>query len=230
MTKEQFFSVAIPHLTDECQCKGKYCGKCDHRLCAQLFARDRRSEGGLQSACKECNKRYRETYRERIQLYKSVYRQEHAQELIEKQSDYYQNHRDQTRQYLQKYYLKAIDFHREQRRQHYLANREQYATLVSAYKRAHPESVQMWNAVRTARKRCVGGDLTPSQWMEVKSLYDHSCLCCGRKEPDVKLSVDHVIPVCKGGKGDASNIQPLCMPCNLRKGTKIIDYRGGKRV
>jgi len=45
-----------------------------------------------------------------------------------------------------------------------------------------------------------------------------ACVRCGSKD---KLHFDHVIPVAKGGGGDAINIQILCQPCNLRKSDKI---------
>ena len=31
-----------------------------------------------------------------------------------------------------------------------------------------------------------------------------------------------------GGKNVIENAQPLCKPCNSSKGTKYVDYRGGK--
>ena len=48
------------------------------------------------------------------------------------------------------------------------------------------------------------------------------CVICGASASDgVKLHVDHIIPVSKGGKTEASNLRTLCERCNLGKGDKI---------
>ena len=51
---------------------------------------------------------------------------------------------------------------------------------------------------------------------------DKQCLCCG----DTKnLTIDHIIPVNKGGENILSNLQTLCKSCNSRKSDKYIDFR-----
>lgn len=57
---------------------------------------------------------------------------------------------------------------------------------------------------------------------EVFRIHGNSCLKCGSK---YKLSLDHIIPISKGGKNCIENLQPLCKNCNSSKGSKIIDYR-----
>ena len=45
------------------------------------------------------------------------------------------------------------------------------------------------------------------------------CKICGRTEKDgIKLHVDHIKPVSKGGKTVMSNLQTLCEGCNIGKG------------
>lgn len=49
------------------------------------------------------------------------------------------------------------------------------------------------------------------------------CRLCGRNpadDPKVKLHVDHIVPVAKGGETVIKNLQTLCSDCNLGKATK----------
>lgn len=51
---------------------------------------------------------------------------------------------------------------------------------------------------------------------------DQVCLKCGRKD---KLTIDHILPISKGGDNSPENLQTLCESCNSLKGDQIIDYR-----
>lgn len=52
------------------------------------------------------------------------------------------------------------------------------------------------------------------------------CVLCGRTAQDgVKLHVDHIVPIAKGGKTISSNLRTLCEACNLGKSDK---YNEGK--
>ncbi len=75
------------------------------------------------------------------------------------------------------------------------------------------------------RKRGAKGSFTPFEWIALKEQYDSMCLCCKRKEPEVRLEADHVIPLAKGGTNYISNIQPLCRNCNAQKYLSQFDYR-----
>ena len=47
-----------------------------------------------------------------------------------------------------------------------------------------------------------------------------TCRYCGRKSDEVKLVIDHVIPVSKGGTNDEVNLTTSCDECNSGKGVK----------
>ena len=51
------------------------------------------------------------------------------------------------------------------------------------------------------------------------------CQICGAtKEDGVKLHVDHILPVSKGGKTELSNLRTLCDRCNLGKSDSYNPY------
>jgi len=77
---------------------------------------------------------------------------------------------------------------------------------------------------REARKRENGGFHTLGEWETLKAQYNWTCPGCGRSEPEIKLTEDHIIPVTKSGSNNIENIQPLCGSCNSKKRDKIIAY------
>lgn len=79
--------------------------------------------------------------------------------------------------------------------------------------------------LRRTRKRNASGSYTAAEWQALKEKYDFTCLCCGRREPEIKITVDHIIPIVKGGSNNIENLQPLCLSCNSSKQAKTIDYR-----
>ena len=46
----------------------------------------------------------------------------------------------------------------------------------------------------------------------------YSCQVCGA---DQNLTVDHLIPISKGGTDDLDNLLTMCGRCNFSKGAKI---------
>ena len=49
----------------------------------------------------------------------------------------------------------------------------------------------------------------------------HVDLFDSSKEGHVMMTIDHIKPKSLGGSNDLSNYQPMCEPCNSRKGNKI---------
>jgi 5-methylcytosine-specific restriction enzyme A len=53
---------------------------------------------------------------------------------------------------------------------------------------------------------------------------DYRCVSCGldgRSDPAKLLTIDHRIPVSKGGTDADSNLQTMCGPCNTAKGDSL---------
>lgn len=58
---------------------------------------------------------------------------------------------------------------------------------------------------------------------EVLRRDDHRCRYCGAAAPDVKLTVDHVVPVALGGADDPTNLAAACRDCNAGKSSSNPD-------
>lgn len=51
----------------------------------------------------------------------------------------------------------------------------------------------------------------------VLSRDEFTCQYCGRKPPEVRLEIDHIIPWSKGGKTEQGNLRTACEDCNSGK-------------
>lgn len=74
---------------------------------------------------------------------------------------------------------------------------------------------------RILKKGCVGS-FSQGEWDTLKAQYNWTCPSCHKPEPEISLTVDHIIPITKGGSNNIENIQPLCRKCNSIKGNRII--------
>lgn len=77
---------------------------------------------------------------------------------------------------------------------------------------------------RDLRKIGNGGSHNLGEWINLIAQYNWTCPCCSKKEPEIKLTEDHIVPISKGGSDNIENIQPLCKLCNNKKYMKIIKF------
>lgn len=101
------------------------------------------------------------------------------------------------------------------------ANPESMRKSRKRYNKTHPEARKAEKHRRRTRIAGNGGSYTADEWQALVEHCGGFCQCCGE---ETELTVDHIIPVVKGGTSNIDNLQPLCLPCNSSKGTKIFNF------
>lgn len=115
---------------------------------------------------------------------------------------------------------------------HYNQNKTDYLNRVSnkywsepekfrAYGRQHAkDNPEIYRAARHRRRAKIrsnpDNDLTSDEIKLLMANYDF-CIYCNEKSD---LSIDHIIPIARGGANTLSNLVVACGSCNSRKRTK----------
>lgn len=75
---------------------------------------------------------------------------------------------------------------------------------------------------RISRERALTKPLNMDYWRWLCAFLDYRCQLCGKQLPYKKLTIDHQLPIARGGDNDEWNLQPLCGPCNSSKQDRLI--------
>jgi len=225
----------------------KLCPKCGERLPVGAFGKCRSRLDGLTVYCKACKNAYtRGRYNSDADLRESISKQ--RKERIVSDPGYRERkNKRETEYYAQR--KTELGFMEGRRRRHkeWVANHPEAAKhrnrMHDARLRDDPKlrarrnerrrkryaidpkfksSLQNHCARYRAVKRGNGGTYSLDDWRDMCDLAGGRCLMCGKDAP---LTVDHVLPVSKGGRSNIANLQPLCQSCNAKKGATHKDYR-----
>lgn len=177
----------------------KRCCRCKEEKPISDFSKNRSSKDGLQPTCRSCCK--------------------------ENMASWYTRNKDKVKKNVKEWRARFPDKIRKIRREYVKNNPDKIKELNRKWYKDHPEKTRAKNRKYKSRKRGNGGVITVLQEKELYKFYNFTCLCCERREPEVKMTLDHVLPISKGGKNVIENAQPLCKSCNSRKNNRHIDYR-----
>jgi 5-methylcytosine-specific restriction endonuclease McrA len=172
---------------------------------------------------------YYEKNKEAIDAQHREYAGSHKEELAEAKKEYVGEHKEEIAVYLHDYYLADPEKFKQRARErreadpaaaraydaaYYLANPKRF----QEYRRTHIDEIYMQNEKRRALKFTNTPKdelLTLVQWCEILEQFDYSCAYCGRKME--RPTMDHVIPLSRGGAHSKDNIVPACRHCNSSK-------------
>ncbi|RTZ96162.1 MAG: HNH endonuclease [Deltaproteobacteria bacterium] len=66
------------------------------------------------------------------------------------------------------------------------------------------------------RERAKARELRRTQWWK-RRLARGRCYYCDKSIPAGELTMDHVVPVSRGGRSTKANLVPACKSCNTKK-------------
>uniref|UniRef100_A0A6M3JLV8 Putative homing endonuclease n=1 Tax=viral metagenome TaxID=1070528 RepID=A0A6M3JLV8_9ZZZZ len=134
-----------------------------------------------------------------------------------RQREYYNSHKEQCKGY--------VDY-------------EKVKKAVNNYYKNHPEKVKasakrwrennhdkaslLWKR-RDYRERNAEGDFTLEEWNTKLEEYNYRCAYCGCELTSDTITIDHQIPLIRGGTNYIDNLVPSCQSCNSKKGTKTAE-------
>ena len=193
--------------------------------------------GKLSCHCKECGREYQRRFKQSNPNKVKDSRRKHylknkdnilAKNRLkrrpydpDKAKKYRKNNPDRIKKLKRKCYLKNKDkvlesnkrWARENRKKVNECNRK----YNKRYREKHPEKSRNYTRIRRARKKGAKGCFTHEQVKARFHYYGNRCYYCGC---DGKMTLDHRIPLSKGGTNWPANIVPACMSCNSSKRNK----------
>ena len=198
----------------------KRCSDCGIEKPASDFpTRDRKqSRDGLGPYCRECQ-------RIRNRVKNKRWRERHPDKMREA------NRRTKERlgkDYFRAWYQKNIEKERERARQVMAKARADNPARAAAnqrrYRAANAEKVREREREKTYARRA--RQPHSAELAELMAqLVTQPCAYCGATE---NITIDHIIPLSRGGKHEAKNLAPACYSCNSSKCNRLLSEWVGR--
>ena len=196
----------------------KRCPKCQEIKSIVEFSKKTSTWDGSRSSCKDCDKLAHDEYRSNP---------ENKQREAEYDYNYHRDNLQAISDYNKKYRQENPDIVKSARRNWHLAHKESENAIskerMKQWVKDNPDRHRQNNRKRRANEYQAEGSHTLDQWRMLQCFYNDHCPRCGK---EAKLSLDHIVPLIRGGTHYIDNIQGLCKPCNTAKRDRVIvDYR-----
>jgi 5-methylcytosine-specific restriction endonuclease McrA len=186
----------------------KVCTKCKIDTPLEKMGKSRTSKDGYNIYCKEC-----------LRTASQAWRDLNPDKNKESQANYAARNRPKiSAKQLDRYYLKRDEILQQMR-----SRRDSDLQHVLEIERASRlRNKEKNRASKNARQSVRNRALCDTKFIildkELKKIYSSPCAFCGST---TNQSLDHIIPLSKGGRHSVGNLMTLCSTCNASKGNKF---------
>lgn len=227
----------------------KTCSHCDTSKIFEDFYIDTSKKDGYSSYCRECckekaNRRHKESNerrkndeeynriiteqikqyfeenKERIRERKKQWRLENLERVREKNRKWEKDNRERSKPRRQKWCEENKERMEKVTKIWFEKNREKLKNYQKQYKEDNPQKII--NAL-TKRKIKIElfKEITKQEWLDLMNKYEWKCFYCDKTFTVKTRTLDHIIPLSKGGRHHISNLIPCCRSCNRFKNARI---------
>lgn len=191
----------------------KICTHCEVERPLSDFYTDKRAKDGKRSDCKFCTKQRNDKAYQQI----TDERRRYVREWKAK-------HPGKTKEYSKRQYAKGKRY-KEQAKEYRQKNSERIRENARKYLQENKEAArQRERRYRARKQQATIENVTEKGWMIIVQAYQSRCAYCGKQcDPP---TMDHIIPISKGGSHSYGNIIPACLSCNCRKSTRTPEQAG----
>jgi len=231
----------------------KTCSKCDTEKPLEDFTKNKRRPDGRATWCKPCTNAYARRYyerdiersRTRKRAYVDANREALNVKSAERSRQWRHDNPERARQRAaeksQKFREANPGYHREWYQANAETERARVRVSMQQWRQANPdkererkrryriknaEAVNKREREKTYARRAQQ-PYSPELAQLMAQLVQQPCAYCGATE---SITIDHVVPLSKGGKHEASNLAPACFPCNSSKCDRLLSEWSGRRA
>lgn len=203
----------------------KKCSKCGEWLVANKlnFYKDKSGKYSLRGDCKSCHGKAHKNHRK--QYYKN-----NREYYVEYRKRYYATNKEKLLLYHKIYYIN----NKEKLNEYRINNREKFLIYnkkwyykhkkdISIYKKKYSKTPQgqVISFNSSSKRRYIlnrqGNGITKEQWLECMKFFGFRCAYSGQILSKDIRSLDHIVPLSKGGEHEIWNVVPMYKPYNISK-------------
>jgi 5-methylcytosine-specific restriction endonuclease McrA len=184
----------------------KTCIDCGLSKPLSQYTVNKAKKDGSSSFCKDCSairrKRHLDNSREAYNARRRATRGKYKEKEKAYRKAYNKLNKDRIRQRDKERYLKTLEYQKERQK---------------SYNKAHPDHLR--NVAARRRARVFNSGVCKVTDKDLLKITSSCCVTCGSLKD---ITVDHIIPLYRGGRHAIGNLQPLCKSCNSKKNTKTM--------
>ncbi len=173
---------------------------------------------------------YAHKYPERVQARYQRWHEAHKEQRIEYYRQHHKSHRDKRNAQAKAYRTLHHEQYLNHYRQHHKRHREERNALCRVwhannqeherlYRKAHPHEFARYYSDRRARRR----NAPIIEKIDRKAVIERdnwTCYLCLQICTSQNVTLDHVVPLLRGGTHTVDNLRVACRSCNSSKGAK----------